>query len=170
MEISKKHIDETVKISAIVNRIDKMDVVYADSETDIIFHQQPFLISLILGYRLDFKMSEVEEIIKVIFIVWEYYKDNQKVKRIKITESQFERKQLGNIYMLKYFEGEPGEEAKSQFVASDLDHFNSKGLLASLFFRFDTQDVFLKMPTQTRAILLLGMKSLIECFEEIKKS
>jgi hypothetical protein len=170
MKIFQKDIDETIKVSEIINKIDKMDVAYANSESDVIFQRQPFLISLILGYRLDLKMAEVEEVTKIIFIIWEYFKDNQKVNRKKITENQFEKIQHRNIYMLQYFEGEPGEEAKSHFVASDLDQFNSKVLLASLFFRFDTQDVFMQMTAETKAILLIGMKSLIECFEEIKKS
>lgn len=74
------------------------------------------------------------------------------------------------MHLLKYLEGEPGHEGKLEVIASDLEHLNSKALLTGLFLRFNTQNELINMKPETRGILLIGMKSLIECFEEIEKN
>lgn len=170
MKISEKDKKDTIRVSEIIAKINKIDADYANSESDVIFRQQPFLISLVLGYQLDLKPNEMEEMTKIIFIIWEYFKQIKIVRRVKVTQSLFEKIQLRNMHLLKYIEGEPGHERKSNLIAFDFEHLNSKALLAGLFLRFDTQNDLITMKAETKGILLLGMKSLIECFEEIEKS
>jgi hypothetical protein len=52
-------------------------------------------------------------------------------------------------------------------TGSDLDHLKSKALLSGIFYRFDTQPILMKMDSGLEGTLLIGMKSIIECFEEI---
>lgn len=151
-------------------KINNIDADYANSESDVIFQQQPFLISLVLGYKIDLKAEELEEMTKIIFIIWEYFKQNEIVRQVKITQPLFEKVQLRNMHLLKYLKGEPGHEKKSKIIASDLGHLNSKALLTEIFLRFNTQDALINMKAETKGILLIGMKSLVECFEEIEKS
>jgi len=170
MIISEKDKNDTIRVGEIIKKINNIDAGYANSELDIIFQQQPFLISLILGYKIDLKAEEQEEMIKIIFIIWEYFKHSKVVNRIKISQSIFEKIQLRNTHLLKYLEGAPGQEEKSKVVASDLAHLNSKALLSGLFLRFNTQIDLNTMNAETKGILMLGMKSLVECFEEIEKN
>lgn len=158
---------ESTKISELIKKIDAIDENYANSESDVISQQQPFLISLILGYRLDFGINELEEVTKIIFLIWEYFKGNRQIQNIKISENQFEKIQNRNIHMLKYFEGEMGQEAKIDLVSSDLGHLKSKALLSGIFLQFNRKYSLKKMKSEEKGSVLIGMKSLIECFEEV---
>jgi hypothetical protein len=170
MIISEKDIDDTTRVGEIIKKINNISDDYARSESDVIFQQQPFLISLVLGHQNDLSAGEIEELTKLLFIIWEYFKHNGNIRRVKVTELQFEKIQLRNMYLLKYLEGEPGQKEKTEVITSDLEHLNSKALLTGIFLRFNTQEALIKMKTETKGILLIGMKSLVECFEEIEKS
>lgn len=167
MIISGKDKEESLKVSQLIKKIDLIDKEYVNQETDTISQKQPFLISLILGYSHDLKGHELEEIIKIILLIWEFFKDFKPVNESKISESQFERIHQRNIHMFKYYEGEQGENAKLEFVDSELKHLNSKSLFVGVFFQFNHKKALLEMRMEKRGILLTGLKSLIECFEEI---
>ena len=69
--------------------------------------------------------------------------------------------------MLKYLEGESDPVEMLNITSSDLDHVKSKALLTGIFYRFNTQSSLVKIDMATRGTILIGMKSVIECFEEI---
>ena len=125
------------------------------------------MISILLGYRLDLKEKELEEIMKIIFIIWEYFKNFDKIHKIKISEKLFEKIQQRNIHMLKYIEGESGQIVQNNVVESDLRHLHSKALLSGIFFQFNQKKPLIEMNNEKKGIILIGMKSLIECFDEI---
>ena len=170
MEITEEDKQESLRISQIITKIDKIEEDYFKVEMDMIFNQQPFLISLIMGYSLDLKPEELEEMMKITFIIREYFKDNEKIKRNKVTEKQFEKINKKNIHFLKSLEGEVGQVNKSKMIASDLSHLNSKALLAGIILRFNSQYALKKISIKIKGILLVGIMSLIESFEEIEKS
>jgi len=157
----------TPGVSEIILKIDNVDYAYAHGITDEMNRYQPFLLSMLLGYRLDLKPGELEEIIKIVFMIWEYFRANQNVRNTKLTEQGFERIQKRNIELIKYLEGESQPSDIRNITSSDLDHLKSKALLTGIFFRFNTKNALLKMDTTTKGTLLIGMKSVIECFEEI---
>jgi len=167
MEITEEDKQESLRISQIITKIDKIEEDYFKVEMDMIFNQQPFLISLIMGYSLDL---ELEEMMKITFIIREYFKDNEKIKRNKVTEKQFEKINKKNIHFLKSLEGEVGQVNKSKMIASDLSHLNSKALFAGIILRFNSQYALKKISIKIKGILLVGIMSLIESFEEIEKS
>ena len=106
MQFTEKDFKDSKKVSEIIKFIDLIDRKYIDTESDVIFKKQPFIISLILGYRIDFNEEEFEEITKVLLIIWEYFKDKNRIQTKQITEEQFEKFERRNIQMLKYLEGE----------------------------------------------------------------
>lgn len=167
MKISQEDKKESFKISQLIKRVDNIDEVYVNSESDIISQKQPFLISLLLGYRLDLKENELEEVMKIIFIIWEYFKSFDIIHKIKVSEKLFEKNQKRNIHMLKYFEGENGQNAQYNLVKADLRHLHSKALLTGIFFQFNHKKSLIEMNNEDKGIILIGMKSLIECFDEI---
>jgi len=57
------------KVNEIIHKIDKIDGNYFAAESDVVFKHQPFLISMILGYREDFKPTEIDNLIMLIFII-----------------------------------------------------------------------------------------------------
>ena len=123
--------------------------------------------SLILGYRFDLKPLELEEIMKIIFLVWEFFKKHHRVEITKITETQFLRIQQKNINMLKYFGGEQIKNSKQEIISADLESLKSKSLYTGVIFQFNQKVALLNMKTETRGIILVELKSLIECFEEV---
>lgn len=48
---------------------------------------------------------------------------------------------------------------------SDLSHLKSKALLTGLMYQFDHLQSLSKMGINEKSMLIIGMKSLIECFE-----
>ena len=170
MIISEEDKKESEKVSLLLKRIELMDGHYINTASDIMSRQQPFLISLLLGYNHDLKATELEEMMKIIFLIWEYFKDIKQTNEVKISESQFERIHLRNIYMLKYFEEEKDKNDKLEFVDSDLRHLNSRALFAGVLFQFNQKQALVDMGDEERGVLLIGLKSLIECFEEIVKN
>lgn len=77
------------------------------------------------------------------------------------------RIQQRNVYMLKYFEGEQSRNSKLEVISADLENLNSKSLFTEVIFQFNQKVPLLNMKNETRGIILVGLKSLIECFEEI---
>ena len=69
--------------------------------------------------------------------------------------------------MLKYFEGEQGKIYELELISSDLNNFNSKSLFTEVIFQFNNKKALLNMKDESRGIILVGLKSLIECFEEV---
>lgn len=165
--ISEEDIKESEKVNRIINRLANIDAIYVSSESELIYQKQPFLISLLLGFKLDLKDNELEEIMKIIFIIWEYFKIFDQVHKIKISEKLFEKIEKRNIYMLKYFEGENGQNMQTNVVESDLNHLRSKALLTGIFLQFNHRKPLIEMNGELKGIILIGMKSLIECFDEI---
>jgi len=169
MKILEKDIKDVTVVGEIINRMNIADLDFFDSESDVICKRQPFLISLIMSYHRDLKPNVFEEMAKVVFIVWEFFKLRNKIKRKKITQTQFEKIELRNFQMLKYLEGESDELERLKVIDSDLDHLNSKALFAGIRLFFNTRDTFVKMDNHDKGFLLLDMKCLIECFEKIER-
>ena len=167
MIISEEDKREILRVGQLIKKIEMADEEYINKESDLISKKQPFLISLLLGFRFDLKDLELEEIMKIIFLIWEFFKNHSQINKTKISESQFERIQQSNIYMLKYYEGEQGAKAKKEFISNDLKNSKSKCLFEGVIFQFANKRTLLEMKSETRGSTLVGLKSLIECFEEM---
>ena len=132
MNISEHDKIEASRISEIVLKIDHIDVDYVNSITDEINQYQPFLLSMLLGYQLDLKPEEIEEISKIVFMIWEYFREANNIKNKKIAEEHFERLEKRNVGMLKYLEGESKPDEIFHITSSDLGHLKSKALLTGI--------------------------------------
>jgi hypothetical protein len=104
---------------------------------------------------------------KIYFLIWEYFKQNKKIPTKKITESDFEKIQNRNIKMLQYTQGELEPNGTLKIYSNDLQNLKSKALLAAILFNFNNKPVLSKMQTGKKGIILVGIKSFIECFETI---
>jgi hypothetical protein len=138
---------------------------YVNSISDELFRCQPFFLTVLPGYRIDMSMEELEEIIKIYFLVWEYSRLKPTIQTNQVTESNFNKILEKNIKMLKYSEGETKEKDKSEIFAYDLQNLKSKALITSVFFRFNERPVLLKMDIQKKGSIMIDIKSFIECFE-----
>jgi len=154
------------KVGALSTKIDNLDIDLINSISDEIYQRQPFVMSIILGYRFDVTLQELDEIIKMYFLIWEYFKDKKRVQTKKVTESEFEEIQQRHIDMLFYTEGESDEQVIQQIYHNDFARIKSKVLYADIFLRLHSRPALEKMDEQKRGLLLIGLKSIIECFEK----
>ena len=167
MDFKQNDFTEAKDLAKVQIKIDNIDAEYVNLISDEIFKKQPFFLTVLLGYRLDTTPIELEEIMKIYFLIWEYFRTNKKVQTIKVTEDHFETIQDKNIAMLQYADGESGDVEKMKIYSSDLGNLKSKALLTAVLFRYNEKPVLLKMDDRKRAIILIGIKSFIECFETI---
>jgi len=167
MDFTKNDFAEAKQLAKVQIKIDNIDAEYVNLVSDEILKKQPFFLTVLLGYRLDTTPIELEEIIKIYFLIWEYFKTHKKVQTIKVTEDHFETIQLKNIAMLQYCEGELDEVEKIKIYISDLSNLKSKALFTAVLFRYNERPGLLKMDERKKGIILIGIKSFIECFETI---
>ena len=84
-----------------------------------------------------------------------------------MTEEQFYKIQKRHIELIKYIEGELGQEEQLDVIASEMEMMTSKALFAFVSNRFQIRKPLIDMHDKGTA--LLGIKSIIECFDEIEK-
>lgn len=167
MNFTQNDFDEISRLSIAIKKIDHIDASYVDLVSDEIFYSQPFFLTVLIGYRLDVLPEELDEIMKVYFLIWEYFKSKKGVQTNKITEAHFEKAEERNIKMLQYSEGEPTEKYKAAIYSADLQNLRSKALWATVLSRFQMRPVLHNMDWEKRGAILVGIKAFIECFETI---
>lgn len=167
LKFTHKDFNETRDLAGILKKIDNTDATYAEKILDEMFKRQPFFLTVLIGYRLDVTPEELDEIMKVYFIIWEYFRTNRNVQTKEVSQDHFEKAEHRNIQMLKYIEGEPTADAKSDIYGNDLQNLKSKSLMTAVFFRFNERPTLLKMEEMKKVAILIGVKSFIECFENI---
>jgi len=70
--------------------------------------------------------------------------------------------------MLKYSEGEESQDDKLKVYSQDFQNVRSKSLLAAVLFRYNNGPVLSKMSEEKKGLILVGVKSFIECFETVR--
>jgi len=167
MKITKEDINETIILNELIRKTNIIKAEYINSVSDEIFNTQPFFLTVLLGYRFDITKKELEEIMIIYFLIWEYFKIKKKLPIKKITEMDFEEIQNRNIQMLKYSVGELSLNDKLKVYSNDLKYFKSKSLLAAIIYKFQNRSILIKMDENNKNSILIGIKSFIECFEAI---
>lgn len=167
MNFTQNDFTEAKQLAKVQIAIDKIDEKYVNLISDEIFQKQPFFLTVLLGYRFDVEPLELEEIMKIYFLIWEYFRTNKKVQRKIVTQERFESIEDQILSMLRYTEGEANEKDKINIYSADFGNLKSKALFAAVLFRYNERPVLLKMDEHKRGLILLGIKSFIECFETI---
>lgn len=167
IKFTQNDFNELKPLAELLKKIDQIDSEYVNSTSDEIYKYQPFFGSVLLGYQYDISMAELEEIMKIYFLIWEYFKVNPKLQTKQVTESGFYKIQNKHIEMLRYAQNEPEENAKLDIYSSDIQNLKSKSLLTAIYFRFNERPLLLKMDIETKGIIMIGIKSFIVCFETL---
>jgi hypothetical protein len=93
---------ETKKLAEIIAKVDSMDAEYVNTISDEIFKKQPFFLTVLLGYRFDVKPLELEEIMRLYFMVWEYFRLKANLPTKKIGKKDFEKVQNRHLKMAEF--------------------------------------------------------------------
>lgn len=163
----------TASIQQIIDKVSAYDEFLTNAMMAEIRSKQPFVRSLITGFQRDLKPEELEETQRLIFILWDYFKSVGDREYATITESQFGEVMNRNIAEMQAQE----ENAEPKSAADRLNlPFGSHALFEGIQERMSSHPVFAQMETEIKGLVAVGMKSLIECFEqnaktkEVKKS
>ena len=167
MDFKQNDFSEARELAKVQIKMDNIDAEYVNLISEDIFQKQPYFLTVLLGYRLVITPMELEETMKIYFLIWEYFRTNIKIQTIKVTENDFETIQNRNIAMLQYCDGEFDAVETNNIYSSDLENLKSKALFAAVLFRFNERPALLKMDVQKRFIIVIGIKSFIECFENL---
>ncbi len=70
---------------------------------------QPFMLSYFFVYKEQFNMAQMAEFLKVMLVMWLYFRKKPNVKKKEITEQQFKVILLANFDFLKPWREEPSQ-------------------------------------------------------------
>lgn len=163
--LRKEDFIENKEVSDLVRKVCEIDADYVNTESDVIAKKQPFIISLLLGYQIDLQEDQLDDILRVLLLIWEFFKDKKQYSGKQIQAALFDRIQNRNAEMLKYMDGAESREEQTFITRSDLYNLKSKALFSGVMFLFDHLQSLARMSMYEKGIILVGMKSLIECFE-----
>lgn len=167
MKLTRSDFKEAAELAHMVKKIDLLDVDYMNTLSDEIFQLQPFFLTVLIGYRFDVTPAELDEIMKIYFLIWEYFRNNKNVQTKKVTESYFEKIQESQIERLQNIEEESNEKEKGKIYMNDLQKIKSRALLSAVLYRYTNRPVLIQMDEKRKGIVLIGIKSFLECFENI---
>ncbi len=166
MKFTQQDFDEIDTLAKLTKKIDNINATYVNTVSDDIYKKQPFLLSILLGYHNDVTPLELEELMKIYFLIWEYFKDNKNIQTKKLTEQLFEDYHNRNIQMLRYIDSEDLDQ-QTIVYKQELQNLKSKALMTAILYRLNSRSGLIEMNSQTKGIILIGIKAFIECFETI---
>jgi hypothetical protein len=165
MNFTNNDLKEAKDIAKMLLKIEKSNSLNLVELTQDIYAKQPFFLAVMRGYSLDMTDEEYQEIFLIHLLIWEYFKSKGEIPSKKITEQEFEKIQMRHIQMLKYTEGESNKAEVAKIYAADLNKIQSKALFTAVLYSFDTRPSLIKIDQKMKAIVLIGVKTFIECFE-----
>lgn len=167
MKIAATDFQDAERIAALLLRIEANDARVFEEVLEEIHRYQPFMLSIMLGYQYDFSSEAFNEILKLHLLIWLFFREQPTAKQQAITQAQYESHESRNIQLLKYMEGEnPNDTSFAAVIKKNLERLRSKALWTACMFRFNEQPSLKNLDSQTRGFTLIGLKSMIECFEE----
>lgn len=166
-KITQDDSDEMAIAADILKKIDTLENSDLETIWEEMYNQQPFFLSLLLGYEFDVTKAEHEELIKIYLLIWKYFKALKRIPQKKITQKFYEKNQRKTLNMLKYSEGEPNQQAQREIYFNDFMNIKSKSLWACIFYIFQKQAVLSKMTEKKKGDIMIGLKSLIVALETI---
>jgi hypothetical protein len=166
---SAKEITDTKRLAGVMANMEKKqnDLDFVGRITDEIYLHQPFLLYTIMGYKMDLSPEPLDALVKLYLILWEYFKDEPNVRKVAITQQQYEKAEDLQIAMLQTLERLASDKQKEMAVTNNLNRIISKALIALMFAEFKERKALNALDPQTKGILLVGLKSFIQCFEDI---
>lgn len=165
MKITNTDLNEVDEIIEMLLKIEKFEKSYLNDLTKEIYFQQPFFLELIRGYSLELTEKEYEGIVQIHFLIWEYFKAKGKIPTKRITVEGYENIQMRHIQMLKYTEGESNRGEVENIFIDDFAKIKSKTLFTFILVRFNTHPSLMNMDSRKTGMILIGVKTIIECFE-----
>jgi hypothetical protein len=165
MEITHKDFNETRIVEKLIKKVENVDLLEANKISERIVKNQPFIMSLLIGYKFDVKEEPLNDIMKMLFVIYLFFEESAKINMKQINSSEFEEFHNRNIKFLKYLSGEQNDKNKSEVNKHFLSNLRYKSLLTGILVMSNTQKGFKQMNGESKGIILIGIKTLIDCLE-----
>jgi hypothetical protein len=165
MEITQKDINETRFVGELIKKINTIDLTEASNVSDRIVKNQPFIMSLLIGYKFDVEEDQLNDVMKMLFIIYLYFENKTNIGAKKIGPKEFEKYEKRNIQFLKYFSGEQNNKSQLEVNKQYLSNLKCKSLFTGILAMANTQISLKKMNSELKGIIVMGMKTLIDCLE-----
>ena len=127
---------------------------------------QHFLEDMLEGYEFDLEQPALEAMAQCYFVIWEHFKDKKNSQKRAIAESQFIRLHKRNLQAIQ------ASDNPSQPFFAAISAFQNPAsalLMEGIQKRFEEKPNLQVLPLVTRNELLLDLRSLIDCFEEVTR-
>lgn len=144
IKASKREVKELERVLELEKKIDSIGPQYVDDMSTEIFKYQPFYLSVLLGYRMDVTPLELDELLRVYFLVWEYFRTSDGPLKKIVTQAQFEKAEDQMVAMLQYSEG-VSQNDKGDVFEKDIDTLKSKVLMGVVVSRFQKRSILANM-------------------------
>ncbi|MGG5508129.1 MULTISPECIES: hypothetical protein [unclassified Myroides] len=147
-----------------IRQIDTLEVKEALQLSRDILQYQPFFLSVVFGYQTDLSLEEHDEVLRLYFLLWLYFKEQNKLPSNPVTQANFEQTQKQLVQMLAYVQQET-EDSKQTIFSNDLKQIQSRAMVTALYYRFETRPVLKKMNEEMKSLVIMGFCGFIKCFE-----
>lgn len=137
----------------LMERIQRDEPAYIDDMMKEISRNQPFLLSLCGGIIQDTSTAVANDMAQILLLIWGFFREYPAVWKVQVTARQYERIQNRSISMLQY--------------GQDIKKLRSKALFADIAMDVAGRKKLAILDQADASTICLGMKCLIECFEEI---
>lgn len=165
-----KDLKESCKVGKYVEFCHTKNPLKLVKYTDEIENYQPFMLSFFFAYKEQLNMAQMAEFLKVMLVMWLNFRKKPNVKKKEIAKQQFKDTLLANIGFLETLEKESSQEVCVLLIKENLSNFRSKGLLSVLFDMILNGKHLSRMDKSLSTSILLSIKSMIMCFEEVSNS
>ena len=135
MNFTSEDFEQTEQVARIIQFCDKTETKQLVGIVDEIYKHQPFVISIFLGYKDDMTPHQHDEILRILIMIWLFFKSNKNVEQHKISVALFEKIQKQNAQFLQYLDGEPSYQAQEETTGLNLSQLKSKALFTAVLFK-----------------------------------
>jgi hypothetical protein len=148
-------------------KIDNLDERMADKVSDELEQVQPYFLIRLFTYMARVNEHEFAEILKAYFLTWLFFRTKKALHVHKVTKEKFQVVLDRQIAMVNYVGGESNPEERKRIYESDLDNIKSKLFFNAIISRFKSNPVLQKIDTHKRGLIMIDIKTFIECFDAI---
>ncbi len=166
-ETGTNHLQDIKTIHRIAERINNYDTDYISRLMSEAAGKQAYFAASVMQLTGDLEPEASEDMLSLYLAVWGLFLQYPGCCETEVTQQQFERVQQRNISMFNYLEEEDDIKLFGQVVHDDHKRLKNEAIMQYVSHCFQTLPSLIQMEMNDYCVQLIGIKSFIECFEEI---
>ena len=159
-----EELENSQEVNEMIEKVDAFELEELSNLWAEVIKNQPFLHRFLFSYESDMSLEMLIEFQRIVAMIYLHFKDFPKFKTLKIWDNDYEMEEKRNADFIHYFSGED-DAGQVNTALSDLMKLKSKGLYFGIVTKFESYPLLSTIDPFDKTIMLLEIKSLIECFE-----